>query len=256
MSILGAKPEFCRVAVAGEPFAVRAGYDPVPATVHQQGRSDYPRRIEPPRCNVGEIVVYQSDWAVLHRRTDDAYETGPLAFERGDIGRNEAGFVVFIRSRLVTLFGRAPLCGSAKRSRAGVRHAREKVQPLGVERGHPGHAEDTEDAVGQQRGACQSMRTAAGMAHNREPVYAQRVGDARDVGCSQCHVAVLVGGGSTVARPVVGDPPYAQPIRGLEEGFGRRTDVRRAVMPEDGKTAIRIVSARVVHVQRTTVAQA
>jgi hypothetical protein len=34
VSILRAEPELCRGAVANEPFAVRAGHGPVPATVH------------------------------------------------------------------------------------------------------------------------------------------------------------------------------------------------------------------------------
>jgi hypothetical protein len=92
------------------------------------------------------------------------------------------------------------------------------------------------------------MRAAAGVAHDREPLDAQRVGDARDVIGRRCHIPVSVRGRSTVAGPVVGHPADAEPGRSREKGLRRRAYVRCAMVPEDGEPAVRIVRARVVHV--------
>lgn len=89
MPVLRAKPQFRRGAVAREPLAVRAGHDPIPATVQEQGRRDHLRGVETPRGDGCQIVVYQPAAAVLRRRTDDADEPGPLGFERNEIGRHE-----------------------------------------------------------------------------------------------------------------------------------------------------------------------
>jgi hypothetical protein len=61
-------------------------------------------------------------------------------------------------------------------------HAREPVQALGAERGRPRHADCGQDTPGPDRGAGQGVRPAARITHDREPVDAQRVGDAGDVG--------------------------------------------------------------------------
>ena len=46
-----------------------------------------------------------------------------------------------------------------------------------------------------------------------------------------------------------------EPSCGREKGLGRRADVRRAMVPENGEPAVRVIRARVVHMQRATVAQ-
>jgi hypothetical protein len=110
--------------------------------------------------------------AVLRRRTDDADEPGPLGFERSEIGRYEPRIGVLVSRRLVALLRLASLRCGAQRCHAGGRHAREKVESLGAERRQPGHADHVEDPFRQQRAARQGMRTTAGMAHYREPIYA------------------------------------------------------------------------------------
>jgi hypothetical protein len=72
--------------------------------------------------------------------------------------------------------------GGEQFRRAGGRHAREPVKPLDAERSQPGHADHAQDAFWQQRAARQGVRTTAGMAHDREQIDAQRIGDAGDVG--------------------------------------------------------------------------
>ena len=75
-------------AAAREPLAVRAGRDPIPATVHEEDRRGHLRGVESPRGDVGKVVVYQPDRSSLHGRTDDLVQPGhrliqPLA-RRGE----------------------------------------------------------------------------------------------------------------------------------------------------------------------------
>jgi len=50
-----------------------------------------------------------------------------------------------------------------------------------VEWGQSGRADRAEDPLWQERGACQGVRAPTGMAHDRELLDAQRIGDAGDV---------------------------------------------------------------------------
>ena len=59
MSVVRAQPQFCRGAAAREPLAVRAWHHPIPATVQQEDRRNYLRRVGPPRGDVGQVVVYE-----------------------------------------------------------------------------------------------------------------------------------------------------------------------------------------------------
>src|SRR5215211_4322729 len=108
--------------------------------------------------------------------------------------------------RQVVLQRRASLGGGAQLRRAGGGHAREPVEPLGVVGGQAGRTDRGQDPLGQQRGAGQRVRGPAGMAHDREPLNAQRVGDAGHVGGRRRHVPAWVGRGSAVAGPVVRHP--------------------------------------------------
>ncbi len=65
----------------------------------------------------------------------------------------------------------------------------------------------------------------------------------------------LGGGRPAVARPIIRYPADAESVRGREKWLGGRSDVRRAVVPEDGEPAVFVVRARIVRVQRATVAQ-
>ena len=69
--VIRAQPQFCRGAAAREPLAVRAGHDPIPAAVQEEDRRDYPRGVESPRGDVGEVVVYEPARSGLDGRVDD-----------------------------------------------------------------------------------------------------------------------------------------------------------------------------------------
>ena len=59
MPVVRVQPQFRRGATAAEPLAVRAGHDPMPAAVQQEGRRGYARGVGPSRGDVGEAVVYE-----------------------------------------------------------------------------------------------------------------------------------------------------------------------------------------------------
>jgi hypothetical protein len=157
--------------------------------------------------------------------------------------------------RQMVLQRRAPLGGGAQLRRAGGGHPREPVEPLGVVRGQAGPADRGQDPLWQQRGAGQRVRGPAGMAHDREPLNAQHVGDAGHVGGRRRHVPAWVGRGSAVAGPVVRHP--ADPALGgsWEQGLRRRANVGRAVVPEHRQAALGTIGQGVVRVQRAPVAQ-
>ena len=99
--------------------------------------------------------------------------------------------------------GCAPGCRYAQLGHASWSEPFEPVEPLGTERGHPGHDDHTQDAFRKQRGTCQGMRTAAGMTHEREPLDALSIGDCGGVGGRRRHVPVWAR-----SRPAVGGPSY------------------------------------------------
>jgi hypothetical protein len=92
------------------------------------------------------------------------------------------------------------------------------------------------------------------MTHDREPVDPQRIGDCGGVGGRRRHVPVWARGRPVVSWSVIGHPADAEPVRGREKGLWGRADVRRAVVPEDGKPAVRVIRTSVVRVQRAAVA--
>jgi hypothetical protein len=51
-----------------------------------------------------------------------------------------------------------------------------------AEWGQAGNADHTQDAFREQRAAGEGVRTVTGVAHDREAVDTQRIGDAGDVG--------------------------------------------------------------------------
>ena len=67
-------------------------------------------------------------------------------------------------------------------------------------------------------------------------------------------IPAVEGGGPSVARPVVGHPSQAEPVRGREQRLRRGADVRGAVMPAH-REALGGTGMGVVRVQRATVAQ-
>src|SRR5215210_2066524 len=69
--VIRAQPQFCRRAAVRKSLAVRAGHDPIPATVQEQSRRDYPRGVESPRADVGEVVVYEPARSGLHGQVDN-----------------------------------------------------------------------------------------------------------------------------------------------------------------------------------------
>jgi hypothetical protein len=91
-------------------------------------------------------------------------------YRRVELGGREVGL-----KRRVSGGGGAILRG------VGGGHAREPVQALGAERGRPRYADRGQEPPGQDRGAGQGVRAAPRITHDREPVDAQRVGDAGDV---------------------------------------------------------------------------
>ena len=253
MPIVRAQPQFCRGAAAREPLAVGAWHDPIPPTMHEKGWSGDVSRVEAPRADACEIVVDETLHAAGEGGTDHVDEPRPLAGEGGFVFGGEARLVVGVGQ--VLLQRGAPGGRRSQLGRAARAESFEPVEPLGAKRCHPGHYDRAKDAFRKQRGARQGVRATAGMAHDREPVDAQRVGDRSRVGGRRRHVPVRAGGRSPVAGPVVRHPADAEPGRGWEKGLGGRTDVRRAVVPENGEPAVRPVRARVVHVQCATVAQ-
>ena len=128
-------------------------------------------------------------------------------------------------------------------------HAVE-VEPVSGVRAERRHAHGGGDPVGQQRGAGEGVRAAAGAAHDREPVHAERVGDRGGVAGGRGDGAVRPWGGAAVAGAVVGDPADAERLGGGEERLGRRTDVGRAVVPEDHEVAARRCRTRAASARR------
>lgn len=59
MTVVGVQPQLGRGAGAGEPPAVRAGHDLVLDPVHKQDRRAQLGGVEPPRGDVGQVVVDQ-----------------------------------------------------------------------------------------------------------------------------------------------------------------------------------------------------
>jgi hypothetical protein len=57
VSVFRAQPQLRRGAAAREPLAMRAGHDPILASVQEKGRSDDVGGVEAPRSDAGEIVV-------------------------------------------------------------------------------------------------------------------------------------------------------------------------------------------------------
>jgi len=149
---------------------VRAGHGPIPATVKQKDRSDDVRGVETPRADGGEIVIDEPPHASGDGGTDDVDEPRPLTGEGGFVFGGEVRLVVCLRQ--VLLQRGSPCRRRAQLGRATRPESLESVEPLGAERGHPGHADHAQDAFRQQRAACQGVRTAAGMAHDREAVDA------------------------------------------------------------------------------------
>ena len=148
-----------------------------------------------------------------------------------------------------------PALGRGPQGRhAGGGHAVEPVEPLGLVRGQPRHADHPDDPLPEQRTAGQGVGPAAGVAHDPEPVDAQGVGDAGDVARRRRHVAPLGRRRAAVAGAVVGHPAEAEALGGREQGRRGRPDVGRAVVPEHGET---LVAARrgVVHVQHAAVVE-
>ena len=133
----------------------------------------------------------------------------------------------------------------------GWRHAREPVEPLGVERRQAGNADRRDDAILQQRAACECMHASPGVAHHREPPNAQRIRDGRDVRRSRRDVTAGIRRRATVTRTVIIHPPDSQPIAIGEERARRFAQVWRAVVIEDRQWTIGLTG--VVRVQRPSV---
>jgi len=93
------------------------------------------------------------------------------------------------------------------------------------------------------------------MAHDRELLDAQRVGDAGHVGGRGRHIPAWVGRRPAVAGPVVGHPADAALGGGWKQRLGRRAEVRRAVVPEHRQAGVGSIRHGVVGVQRAPVAR-
>ena len=145
--------------------------------------------------------------------------------------------------------------GGAQLGRATGCHAREPVEPLSLERRQPGHADHAQHPLAQQRAAGQGVVGPAGMAKHREAPDAKGVGDAGDVGRHRCQVPSRLRSRAAVPRPVMRQPADAMLCRPREQGFGRRAEVRGAVLPEHHQGGVGLTWRGVIDIQRAPVAQ-
>ena len=143
------------------------------------------RGVEAPRRDVGQVVVDQPARAAATAgpTTSPSHAQSP---ERGQVGRGELRVV--LGAEPVLLLRRAPGGGGAQRGRAGGAMPANQSRPSAPNGARPATLTTASDPAGQQRGAGQGVRAAAGVAHDREPVDAQRVGDRGDVGGGRRHV--------------------------------------------------------------------
>lgn len=89
VAVVWAEPELGRAGMAREPSAVRAGRDPVLAPVQEQGRRPYLPGVEPPRGDIGQVVIHHPAQAALQGLFGDIAQPGPRTGEGGPICRGE-----------------------------------------------------------------------------------------------------------------------------------------------------------------------
>lgn len=112
-----------------------------------------------------------------------------------------------------------------------------------------------EHAVGPKGGACQGVRGAAGMTHDRDLPDAQGIHDHAHVGDRRSKIATWVTGRSAVPGPVIRHPADAALRTGREQRLRGRTDVRRAVVPDDGEVGIDALGQGVIDAEDAAVAE-
>ena len=127
-----------------------------------------------PRSHEREVVVDLRGRAGRLRRGHDLAEPGPVGGQGLPVGRGEEADVV-LPQRGVGFLRRAGGEGGAQCGDPTGGHAVE-IAVRGV-RAEGGHAHGGGDPVGQQGGTGEGVGAAAGVAHDREPVHAERVGD-------------------------------------------------------------------------------
>src|SRR5882757_1545806 len=115
--------------MAGQPFSMRTGHDPVLATLQVQDRRAYLAGLEAPGCDVGQVVVDRPARAFFDGLPGDPAQPGPGAGERRVVGRGE-----LVRLELsgpeISVDRRASLDRGTQFGLAERMHAREPVQPL------------------------------------------------------------------------------------------------------------------------------
>ena len=94
------------------------------------------------------------------------------------------------------------------------------------------------------------------MAHDRESLEAQRIGDVRYMGGRRGHVPARLRRRCAIAGPVIRNPPDPAPGRSREERIRRRPDVQRPVVPDDDEAGLGSMGAGVVDMQGPPVTQA
>ena len=146
---------------------------------------------------------------------------------------------------------RAALDGGAQLGGAGGVDAREPVEAVRGVRREARPADRRDDPVAQERGAGQRVRSAAGVAEDREPVEPEGVGDGLDVAGRGGDVATGVRGRAAVAGAVVGHPADAALGARGQQRLRRGADVGGAVVPDDGQDGV--VDGDVVRAQRPAV---
>ncbi|HEX2742892.1 MAG TPA: hypothetical protein VHN16_00630 [Streptosporangiaceae bacterium] len=72
-----------------EPLAVREGRDPVLAAVQEKDRGVHLRRVEPPRGDIGQLVVHLPVPAAFEGLPGDGAQPGPRALRSGLICHRE-----------------------------------------------------------------------------------------------------------------------------------------------------------------------
>ena len=251
MAVVGPVPELGPPEVPGQPVGVRRRHHSVPTALHDEHGCRDCRQLDAPRGGERDVVVDQPVGPGLTGARGVGTQRRPVALERGEVGGDEACGIELVRLR-VARPGVPAGDGGSQAARGG--HAREPVEPCG-ERRDAREAHDTGHPIGEQRGAGERVRTAAGRAHRREPGDAERVHHLRDVARGGRHVATGERARAAVAGPPVRHEPDAPGRCGGQQRWEQRARLRRAVVPDDRQRIGGGVRGGVVRPQRAAVAQ-